>query len=437
MTVALERFASGAWLTPSTMTFAAVMMLGGTIAALGVLIFTANGTVDLLGRPLGTDFSSFWTAGHMALEGHAAQTYDWAAHYAVQRRIHGIEMFFPWSYPPVFLLVAAMLASLPYLPALFVWQGATLLGDLAVFWAILPNRRALLIALGFPAILICWGHGQTGFLTAALLTGGVLALPSHEVRAGILFGLLSYKPQLGLLIPFVLVAGGYWRAFVAAGATVVATVALTLTFWGWPVWQAFFDSLTPTRTIVLETGDTGFEKFQSAFAWLRLWGASVSVAYGLQAFVSVGVAAGCIWIWRSRADHRLKGAALLTGALLSSPYVLDYDLVVFGMALALLVAHGLHRGFYRWEKSLLALGWFVPVCARTIAGTAYMPLGFFTLVAIFALTMVRGRSSHDVSTSSHTPGLGKLFNAHACHSVRRAGGGPSSTPFACPEQPSS
>ena len=68
-------------------------------------------------------------------------------------------------------------------------------------------------------MLVCLGHGQTGFLTAALLTGGVLCLERREALAGILFGLLAYKPQFGLLIPLVLVAGGYWRAIAAAGAT--------------------------------------------------------------------------------------------------------------------------------------------------------------------------------------------------------------------------
>ena len=76
-------------------------------------------------------------------------------------------------------------------------------------------------------MLVCLGHGQTGFLTGALLAGGVLALPRHEILAGVFFGLLAYKPQFGLLIPFVLLAGGYWRAIAAATATVLASVAVT------------------------------------------------------------------------------------------------------------------------------------------------------------------------------------------------------------------
>ena len=206
------RFATGAWLDRPLITFAAVLMVGGTLLSLGLLFVTATGTLDAFGRPLGTDFSSFWTAGRMALEGHGPAAYDWQAHHAMQQRIHGTADYYPWSYPPMFLLLASAAALLPYVPALALWQGASAIAAVAAFRAILPSRRALLIAAGFPAVLICIGHGQTGFLTAALLAGGVLALPRHQIAAGVLFGLLAYKPQFGLLVPVVLLAGGYWRA---------------------------------------------------------------------------------------------------------------------------------------------------------------------------------------------------------------------------------
>jgi hypothetical protein len=328
----------------------------------------------------------------MALDGHAAAAYDWKMHWAVQKQTHGIDLFYPWSYPPVFLLVTAALAVLPYLPAFLLWQSASLLAALAVFRAILPQRAALLYALGFPAVLICFGHGQTGFLTGALLGGGVLALQRNEVVAGVLFGLLIYKPQFGILLPFVLAAGGYWRAFVAAAATVVVTIGTSIAIWGWPVWQAFFRSVPLTEKIVFEAGDTGFEKFQSIFAFVRSLGAPLSLAYGAQAVVTLGALAACVWIWRSEAAHRLKGAALLTGALLSSPYMLDYDLIAFGLAIALVVAHGLKRGFHPWEKTVLALAWFSPAIDRAIAGATFIPLGFLMLAAVFLLIVRRVRA---------------------------------------------
>jgi len=265
----IERYATGVWLSGSLITFTAVAMIAGTAAALGFLFFSASGAVDIYGRPIGTDFSSFWSAGVMALAGHAPQSYDWSAHSEILRQWIGTKDYYPWSYPPVFLLVSAALATLPYLPALVVWQASTMLAALGTLWAIVPQWRALMLGIGFPGVLICVGNGQTGFLTAVLLTGGILALPRREILAGVLFGLLAYKPQFGLLLPFVLMAGGYWRAFVAAAATVLLGFALTFSIWGWPVWQAFLDSAHLTRTIVFENGDTGFEKFQSAFAWMR------------------------------------------------------------------------------------------------------------------------------------------------------------------------
>jgi len=395
-----ERWASGAWLTRPFTTFVAIIMMVGTVVALGFLFASANGTLDRLNRPLGTDFSSFWTAGRMALEGHAALAYDWASHWERQKQTHGIDMFFPWSYPPFFLLIAAAFAALPYVPALVVWQTASLIAALSAFRAILTQPLALLFAFGFPGVLICLGHGQTGFLTAALLAGAILALPRSEVFAGLLVGLLAYKPQFGLLIPFVLATGGYWRAIGTATATVVATFVVTLALWGWPVWQAFLESLPVTQKLVFETGNTGFEKFQSIFAWVGLWGGPLRLAYALQGIVALGALAGCLWIWRSPAAHRLKGAALLTGVLLSSPYVLDYDLIVFGMALALFVAHGMERGFHPWEKTFVALGWCAPVVGREFTRLSYIPLGFLTLVAIFALIILRVRAEQSADVAS-------------------------------------
>lgn len=367
------------------------MMCAGTLLSLAFLFFNSHGLLDYAGRPLGTDFSSFWSAGHMAREGRAPQAYEWDAMAAVQRQLFGTDKLSPWSYPPVFLFIVVPLAMLPYLAAFFVWQGASLLAALAVYRKILPRNDALLFGLGFPAVLVCLGHGQTGFLTAALMAGGLLMLRRNEIAAGILFGLIIYKPQFGVLLPLVLAAGGYWRAFLAAAVTVLAVLALSAFIWGWPVWQAFFNSLHATRTIVFEQGDTGFEKFQSAFSWVRLWHGPVALAYAAQAVVALAVVAAVVWLWRGPASFALKAAALLTGSLLVSPYTLDYDFVVFGMALAFLVSHGFARGFRPWDRTLIALAWFVPAIARSVGKFAYLPLGFLALAAIFALIVVRAR----------------------------------------------
>ena len=140
-------------------------------------------------------------------------------------------------------------------------------------------------------MLINIGHGQNGFLTAALLGGALVQLDRRPLVAGILFGLLAYKPQFGLMIPIVLVASGRWRTFAAAAATVaVLALATTLAF-GPHVWQAFLDSTRFTRLVALEQGDTGWYKIQSLFAWARMWGAPIPLAYALQGALVVALGA--------------------------------------------------------------------------------------------------------------------------------------------------
>jgi alpha-1,2-mannosyltransferase len=389
-----SRFRSGEWLSKPLAIFAASLMAAGTAVAILFLVFTTKGTLDYQGRPLGTDFSSFYSAGKMALDGRAAQTYDWKEHFAMQRQIHGSEQPFPWIYPPIFLFMACLFAMLPYVASFLIWQGASLAAALAVYRRIIPDNAALLFALGFPAVLVCIGHGQTGFLTAALMAGGLIALQRNEILAGVLFGLLAYKPQFGVLLPFIFIAGGYWRAFIAASITVFALTGATFAVWGWPVWEAFFKFAQLTREVVVEEGNTGFYKYMTAFAWVRMWGAGVTLAYAVQAIIAIFVFASCVWMWRSsQVPYRLKAAALLTGSLLLLPYSLDYDLVAFGMALAFLAAEGIERGFKPWDKTLIALAWFSPLIARTVAEATLIPLGFLALLAVYVLIVVRAREA--------------------------------------------
>ena len=138
-----------------------------------------------------------------------------------------------------------------------------------------PRPETLLIAAAFPAVFVNIGHGQNGFLTAALLGGALHLLDRRPWLAGVLIGLLAYKPQFGVLIPIALLAGGRWSTIGAAVATVAALLAFSFVTLGGGVWHAFADSMTFTQTVVLEQGGTGWEKIQSVFSAVRMWGAGV------------------------------------------------------------------------------------------------------------------------------------------------------------------
>ena len=130
---------------------------------------------------------------------------------------------------------------LPYGWGLSIWLAASLAAYLAALRAILPRPETPLIALAFPAVFVNIGHGQNGFLTAALLGGALHLLDRRPWLAGVLIGLLAYKPQFGVLIPVALLAAGRWRTIGAAVATVAALLAVSFVMLGGGVWHAFAD----------------------------------------------------------------------------------------------------------------------------------------------------------------------------------------------------
>lgn len=363
------------------------------------LILVSPHLIDRDGKPVGTDFISFWSAGKLALNGDAATAYDYVRHYEVERQAlpwaaDQQPPYFAFAYPPLFLMIAAMLALLPYGLSLALWLGATLLAYLATIRSILPDRRALAPALAFPAVFVELGHGQNAFLTCALLGGGLLLLQRRPIAAGILFGLLAIKPQLGLLLPLALIVGRQWRAIMATAVTLVATIAVSLLLFGRESWIAFFNGAGMARRLFLEQGDVGWEKFQSVFAGLRLIGAGIGFAYMVQAVVLAAVAAAVIWAWRRPVDPGLKYAVLVVTSLMATPFVLDYDLVLLALPIAWLALAGLERGFLDWEKTVLAAAWLLPFLSRLIAQWTAVSIAPAVL-AVFLLLLLRriGRES--------------------------------------------
>src|SRR6185369_15758895 len=194
-----------------------------------------------------------------------------------------------------------------------------------------------------------------------------------------------------------------WRTIGAAAATVAALVAVSFVLLGSGIWHAFADSLNFTQTVVLEQGSTGWEKIQSIFSAVRAWGASVPIAYAVQAALFAVLATPLAWLWHSDAAFELKAAALALGSLLATPYVLDYDLVVLAVAIAFFARHGLNRGFRGYEISVLAAAWAVPLLTRSIAGATGVPLGLIVMLIFYGLVL--RRAVHDAAVTSQAQQL--------------------------------
>jgi hypothetical protein len=398
MQAALAALRDGNWLTRERIRLVAAACLALTLIALAAIALTAKGLNDYKGRPIGTDFASFYAAGAAVLAGEPEAAFDPPRQFVREKAIFGPDtQFYAWQYPPFFLLVAAPLALLPYGFALALWLAATfalyLFSITAVIRSTAPgrplDRLALLLAAAYPAVFVNAGHGQNGFLSAALLALALAFLRPRPVLAGICFGLLAYKPQLGLVIPFALAAGGYWRTIAAAVVTVAALALVATAAFGADIWHAFLASTAFTRTALLEQGGPGFEKIQSVFAAIRLWGGPIPLAYAIQGIASLVVLVLTVRLWRSNARFPLKAAGLPLATLLFSPFSLDYDLMVLAPSIAFLAMNGLRHGFSPWEKTALGVLWLVPLVARAITGATLVPVALIAMFAIFGLLIRR------------------------------------------------
>ena len=400
---------NGDWVTRERVRVVAFAVLAASLAGFLFLVVTAHGLVDRQGRPLGTDFSSFYAAGSYVIDGRPEAPFNLAQQYTREQQIFGGGTpFYSWFYPPFFLFIAGALALMPYGLALAVWQLVTLCFYLLTIKEILrPIARQdgernvsagplwLLLALAFPAVLINVGHGQNGFLTAALLGAGLVQLDRRPFIAGVLFGCLAYKPQFGLMIPLVLAASGRWRPFGVAAATVAVLASATLAVFGAHVWQAFLDATRFARVVALEQGDVSWYKIQSVFAWARMWGASVPIAYVLQGVLDLAVAASLVRLWRNAATpYALKAAGLCLAVILGTPFVLDYDMMVPAPAIAFFAVDGFIRGFGPWEKTALAVLWLTPLAARSVAQVTLIPLGVLAMLAMFVVILRRAELGH-------------------------------------------
>jgi arabinofuranan 3-O-arabinosyltransferase len=365
---------------------------------------TQHQLVNAAGRPFGDDWVNYWSGAFLALQGRAAEIYNLAAFHAFEQTVVGSPLdFYHYSYPPVMLLLSAPFALLPYVPGLFVWLATSWYAFYRALQLAVPGRSVLLPALAAPAVLINAVGGQNGCWTAALLGGGLSLLERRPYVSGVLFGLMIYKPQLGLLIPVALLAGRQWRAFAAATVTVGALLIASMLWFGPDVWAEYLRNLTLLRHTVLEDGSGVWHRFVSVFVAARRLGAPIEAAYAIQAVSGALAFIAVAWVWFRDTPVGVKNAVLLLGTCLATPYLQDYDLVFGVMAAAWLWQQPVET--IRAERALqISCGLFLllPLVAAALAhltGMAFGPL-FIAPLFIVALQMSFGARPEPVSARS-------------------------------------
>jgi hypothetical protein len=243
----------------------------------------------------------------------------------------------------------------------------------------------LSFAFAFPAWTLNAMVGQNGFITATLLGSSLLVMERRPILSGVLLGLLAYKPHFGLLFPLVLAVSGRWRVFGAAAATVAVMAAVSWLTFGAATCEAFVRSLPLASQAVLRDGHGDFSKIHSALGLMRTLGGGETSAWVLQTTLTAASAILVCALWRRKTAFDMKAAALATAALLATPYLYVYDLVVLAIPMAFLIRAARARGFLRGEITWLALA---SLCILLFP-VVHAPIGLAAVLIVAALVIRR------------------------------------------------
>lgn len=390
------------WLTPQRLlecSAALVCLYVGFLATWGwVSHGFASGNA---GRP-GIDFSIFWAAAHLVLQGHAAQVYDHVAFINAQKELFGefADVYsLGWVYPPAFLLFVSPFGLLPFPAAYFlfvavcagcyVWAAASVSNVERVLGS---QRLAALLVAALPCVFVAAIVGQNSLLTAALAALAVCWVAKKPVAAGLCIGLLAIKPQTALVFPFVLIASRAWKAFAWAALSAVVTTAAGILLCGIHSLNGFFTNAGVLRDALLHHGGQHFWfASPTTLSALRLAGVSAGAAYAGHACVAaIAMIAACD-VWQRCADPRLRAAALTLAALLASPYAWHYELAWLGVALVCLAALGLEGGWLRGEQPAWIAGWLLPIYEHFNRIAMLPQVGPLVLLVLLGVVLRRAR----------------------------------------------
>jgi hypothetical protein len=236
-------------------------------------------------------------------------------------------------------------------------------------------------ALLAPATTIALISGQSGFLSGALMLGGLRLTRSRPIVAGVLFGLLAYKPQLGVLVPIALVSAGLWRTIAAAAVTSLVCVALSSWAFGSDIWAVWL------RQLLDYSGhfDPVNYLMPTIEANARMLGLPERLAQVIQAAVTIPVA---FWVWRAfRAGVTERAAALLVvGTFLATPHAFNYDMPMTTAAIVWYFEEAARgpRRLTLGEVAVLALALLLPF-AMWALGDKGPPISWAPLLLLFAM----------------------------------------------------
>jgi len=335
------------------------------------------GLINRLNSYYGHDFLAYYAAAKIALNGDAAAAYDTAMISAKQTAIIAADpVYAPWVYPPTFLFVVLPFGLLPYIWAYIAWSASNIIAGIIAGAAVFRCYWMPAVVILAPLTWLNIFAGQNGGIFAAFMLGGLGLINRSPISAGILFGMMSFKPQFGILIPIALAAGRYWTCLVAMIACAIVLSVLAYLMFGISSWLEFLALMTkafsakdelsaiaPALEIANESSQTEplWLRSVTIFAMARLAGLGLTDATVLQALSAILVIGIVIYAWHNHKALELRAAIVAIGTLLATPRAMIYDLPFLMVPMLFVLRRLRHSNLVMADWIFLALLWLCPV----------------------------------------------------------------------------
>lgn len=293
----------------------------------------------------------------------------------------------PFAYPPALLLLIWPLGLMGPVTALLAWSAAGLVAYCWANWRPRGGWRLALFGLVAPASLVALYYAQNSLLVAALLIGGFRQAGRRPVLAGMLFGLMAFKPQFGLLVPVALIAARQWRTIAAAAVTMAAMALASVAAFGSACWTRLPAALAGLSDVVARLPVLD-HLAPTVTGGMRLVGAGPGAVQAAQIVAALAAATG-VWFACWRGLSPLGAAAVMAGSFLATPYAFHYDLPVLTGAVLTLATAGNDRNETYTTPEMVVLIAAVLLPALMLVQPLGLPWGMLVPGAVFALILRR------------------------------------------------
>lgn len=320
-------------------------------------------------RQPGQDWMVYYTAARTALDGDLTLLFDgdrltaYMNDYFVDWLKRPLT-FHPWLYPPHKLFFLAPFGLLSFTVSYVLFELVTFGGLIAALWTIAERgwQRwlqffSLLLA---PTASFTLGLGQNAFLSTAFLVGGFGLIGRSPVLAGVLLGLLTFKPQLWLMVPVALIAAGEWRVLgvtlASAGIVTLASVAV----FGFEPWRVWIEWVVNPPAAAYQNYQT-WNHLADESVYTNLFLAHAPAVIAKYGQIAAGLlATACVWwSYRCESNGQLQLVVLLAATTLAAPHVANYDMVMLTVAATVLFANSLAQNAGWIELTVPPLVWIM------------------------------------------------------------------------------